>query len=138
MSKILRIFRILRPVRLARLIRYFYVIKGWLLGRPVALLLADHLKSITILRAFVRAHCEAHYWFIQFFGNDGIVDLAEEAHCLLDSQQSTYLATYICAHLVRRMDPAIISGLDILLDTASVAKEIEEFINRAFEAGILN
>jgi len=138
MSKLLRMFRVLRLVRLTRLVRYFLVIKAWMVGKSTSKLMADHLKEVTILKAFVAAHCEAHDVFMQFFGVDGMVYLPEEAHCLLDSQLSTYTALCICTHLVRSCDPSVITGLDILLDTSLVAKELEEFIDKAFEAGILN
>merc|ERR1719440_2274086 len=67
-----RLFRVLRILRLFRLFKFWAVLKAKFRNEDISFQLAEHLTSITICRAFVRAHTEAQKLLVRYFGEGGM------------------------------------------------------------------
>jgi len=92
-----RLFRVLRVLRLFRLFKFFLVLKAKFQNETISFQLAERMKSITILRAFARAHANSQLELVRYFGNNGKPESVEQMRCILGSQTEVYRALVVAA-----------------------------------------
>merc|ERR1719454_1202257 len=92
-SRIIRVARVLRTLRFLRIFRLFHARMSS--DKFISIDLARHMKKVTVLDCFIRAHVEAQNELVKYFGGNGKLDEANEseiARCILQSQTVTYKA----------------------------------------------
>lgn len=137
MLRVHRIFRVLRIVRVFKLAKLSKIVLARLTKSSDALKMAELLKSITVLRAFVRAHATSQKQLLDFIGADSDIKTSEEARCIIESQTSVYLAIALAASEAKRVDAGLLVGMNMLRTNIVATQELVAFVEEAHGAGII-
>jgi len=132
-----RLFRVLRILRLIRLFRFIAILKAMWAKEDISFQLREHMKTITICRAFVKAHTQAQEELIRFFGKEGNYSNSEQMRCVLDSQTEIYKALVVAAMEASSVDGKTLIAMNFLRDNICVASKIRHFILEALELGVI-
>jgi len=133
-----RLFRVLRVLRLFRLFKFSKILMAKLSSNPVSFTLAEHLKTITICRAFVRAHLHSQQELLKFFGTDGQPSCVECTRCLLESQEEVYKACAIAAAEADQVDPKTLDAMVMLRENIATTGKLSSFVLEAHEKGVIS
>lgn len=133
-----RVFRVLRIIRIFRLAKFIRILRARLAHKDLSLELAEHLQTITVLRAFVRAHAKSQVALLNFIGTDGGLRSVEEARCIVESQTQIYKAITLAANEAKTVSPEILSGMALLRSNINATAELTNFVLTANKAGVIN
>merc|ERR1712176_1157566 len=100
--------------------------------------LAEHLQSITVLRAFVRAHVAAQVQLVNFVGHDGQINTCELARTILESNMEIYKAITLAAREAIGVERSILSGMRLMRANINATLDLSNFIMKANHAGVIN
>jgi len=134
--RFVRIFRILRFLRVIRLYHAFASGRG-----RVSQELADHVRRMTILGSYIRAHVHAQRALVEFFGRSGRIDAQQQpelARCICQSQVSVYKAATRQAHERSGLDEGIRNQFDMELEEKAFTEHFETFITKAMDGGAVS
>jgi hypothetical protein len=132
-----KIFRVMRFMRVFRLVKFIQVLKHKLAGNQISLELAKHLRKISILTAFIKAHKNAQVRLMTYFG-DYRKRGVEQARCLLESQTAVHMALCMASSEVTKVERSILEWLNILRESGRVADELKNFICGAQQVGVVS
>eukprot|EP00929_Paragymnodinium_shiwhaense_P020966 TRINITY_DN13808_c0_g1_i2.p1 TRINITY_DN13808_c0_g1~~TRINITY_DN13808_c0_g1_i2.p1 ORF type:complete len:1336 (-),score=303.89 TRINITY_DN13808_c0_g1_i2:192-4199(-) len=133
-----RVFRVLRICRVFRLVRFVSILLMRLATKDFNAELAEHLHSVTVLRAFVRAHVAAQQQLLTYLGFDGEVSTPEEARCILESQTSCYQAAALAAKEANKLEKSILKGINLLRKNIGATQELRHFVHKAWKCGMIS
>jgi len=137
-SRIIRVARVLRTLRFLRIFRLFHARLSQ--DKFVSEELAEIMKKVITLNAFIRGHLTAQNDLIKFFGGAGEMDPVETeiARCILQSQVSTYKALMEAAKTQQQMGVAIMEELRNLHKRKNITTGLSNFVLAAHGSGAIN
>lgn len=133
-----RVFRVLRILRIFRLLKLYKVLLSKYSGKDISLKLAEHLQTITVSRAFVRAHVGAQEAFTKFFVGEGNAFSCEQARCIMESQTEIYRAIAMAATEANDVEATTLHGMSLLRENVRITGELSRFVLEANEAGVIS
>jgi len=138
-GKIIRVARVLRTLRFLRIFRLMHARMS--ADKFVSQELARHMKKVTILDCFVRAHVRAQLDLIKYFGGNGKLDEVNEceiARCILQSQVSTYRALRDAAHTQEQLGIDTFKDLQNLHKRKAITEGLSQWVLTAHADGALS
>jgi len=133
-----RLFRVLRVLRLFRLFKLAKSLAAKFSNDAMSFVLAEHLKTIAIARAFVTAHLNSQKDLLAFFGDQGNVSGVECARVLLESQTAVYKMCAIAATEANHVDPRTLAAMKLLRENVAATGELSNFILEAHSKGVIS
>jgi len=133
-----RVFRVLRIIRIFRLAKFIKILKARLSKKDINLELAEQLQTITVLRAFVRAHATSQESLLNYIGCNGGIRSCEEARCILESQTEIYRAIAFAATEAKEVAKSRLRGMSLLRSNIVATSELTDFVLTANKAGVIN
>mmetsp|Transcript_104092 Transcript_104092/g.233682 ORF Transcript_104092/g.233682 Transcript_104092/m.233682 type:complete len:264 (-) Transcript_104092:42-833(-) len=137
MFRINRVFRVLRIIRIFRLLNFARVLYAKFMKKEFCLELAEQLQSITVLKAFVKAHMHGQEKLLEYFGKDGKPSTPEVAIAILQSLTQVHRALYLAGKELEFVDPAIIKNVNIQRKVFVAAQELSDFVLKAHHDGVI-
>lgn len=137
--KILKVARVLRTLRFLRIFRLFHARMNS--DKYISMELARHMKKITALDCFIRAHVMAQKDLVLYLGGNGQIDEEHEteiARCVLQSQICTYRALVESVHTREKMGQEIFLELEYLHERRRITESLTSFILKAHKDGALS
>jgi len=132
-----RVFRVLRIIRIFRLAKFIKLLRARLAKRDLSLQLAEHLQTITVLRAFVKAHIKSQEALRNYMGCATSFKTCEEARCLMESQTQMYQAVTFAAQHAQAVDRSRLRGMSRLRSNIGATSELTDFVMGAIKAGVI-
>lgn len=136
-SRIIRVARVLRTLRFLRIFRLFHARLSQ--DKFVSEELAEIMKKVITLNAFIRGHLIAQNDLMKFFGGSGQMDPVETeiARCILQSQVSTYKALMEAAKTQKEMGQQIMDELRNLHKRKNITTGLSNFVLAAHGSGAI-
>jgi len=138
-TRVMRLARVLRTMRFLRVFRLFNAKLS--ADKFVSLELAKHMKKITTMSCFIRAHIEAQNDLVKYFGGNGKLDEVDEseiARCILQSQIVTYEAIIAAANTQKQIKPEILHELKSLFQRKTITEGLSHFVEKAHSDGAIS
>jgi len=138
-ARLIRISRVFLVLRFLRVFRLFHAKLNK--EKEVSITLAQHMKKITILISFARAHLTAQSQLVKYFGGNGKIDEKDEAmlaRCVLQSQTSVYRALSLAVSEERKMNQSVLKELLHVIERKNILEDLESFIMAAHHDGALS
>lgn len=137
-SRIIRVARVLRTLRFLRIFRLFHARLSQ--DKFVSEELAEIMKKVITLNAFIRGHLTAQCDLMKYFGGNGQMDPVETeiARCVLQSQVNTYKALMEAARTQKEMGVAIMDELRNLHKRKNITTGLSNFVLSAHSSGAIN
>lgn len=135
--RVARIFRVLRLVRLVRLYRLYVTIKANLQHKGISFELADHLRRIALLEAFVKAQVESQEALMGYFCTKDVITSPELARVIIQSQTNVFEATKNLHLEEQHVGKRTLRAVKTLRESVEATREVEKFVISAHKVGIL-
>jgi sodium/hydrogen exchanger 10/11 len=132
-----RLFRVLRILRLFRMIKFVKLLAHKLNSGDISLELGEHMRTIVILRSFVRAHTESQKKLARLFGDRGSITSCEEARVILESQTAVYKALLVASAEAEEVDMASMVCVQMLQQNTKITRKMCDFVVCARESGVI-
>jgi len=132
-----RLFRVLRILRLFRLFKFFLILRTKFTKEDISLQLAEHLRTITACRAFIKAHVASQLRMAELFGHAGKFTSAEEVRCILESQTEIYRAIAVAVKEASEIETSTLVAMRLLRDSIGITNKLSTFVYSAHEAGVI-
>jgi len=133
-----RLFRVLRVLRLFRLFKFMKQLIAKMQSDEISLILEEHVRTITITRAFINAHLRSQKDLLKYFGNAGQPSCVECARVLLESQEEVYKAYAIAAGAANSVDEATLLSMTLFRDNIATTSRLSSFVLEALEKGCIS
>lgn len=133
-----RLFRVLRILRLFRLLKFAKVLLAKFRHENISFQLAEHMKSITILRAFICAHVQSQIELARYFGEGGKVSTTEQMRCILESQTEVYRALVVVAREADDVDNEALVATKLLRENIRATGKLTEMVLEAHHRGVIS
>jgi ABC-type multidrug transport system fused ATPase/permease subunit len=133
-----RMFRILRVLRLFRLFKIFALLKARLQREDISFQLAEHLKTISLCRAFAKAHINSQAQMILYLGENGSFSNAEQARCILESQTEVYKALAMASVEADGVDVSVHFFRKLLRESIKSVGKLSKFVDQAHSRGVIS
>jgi hypothetical protein len=140
-----RLIKLARLLRTMRFLRVFRLLNAkFNADKYVSPDLAKHMKKITTLYCYIKAHLMAQNDLVKYFGGNGRVDTKEEneiARCVLQSQVFTYKALVAAATTQKQIDkdaPEVLEELKNLYLRKTITEGLSHFVEKAHSDGAIN
>jgi hypothetical protein len=136
--RIIRVARVLRTLRFLRIFRLFHARMS--ADKFISLELARHMKKVTALDCYIRAHVMAQKDLVTYFGGNGKLDEIKEteiARCVLQSQVFTYKALLESVKTREIMGQKTFNELEHLHERKRITENLTQFIMTAHKDGAL-
>jgi hypothetical protein len=137
--KILSVARVLRSMRFLRIFRLMHAKMS--ADKFVSMELARHMKKVTTLDCFVRAHVMAQCDLVKYCGGNGQLDEANEteiARCIMQSQCAAYTALCERANTQAQLGPEMYKELQNLHQRKHISEGLSKWIMKAHSDGALS
>merc|ERR1712232_416158 len=138
MLRMNRIFRVMRLMRVFRLVKFLQLLRAKLSGREISLELAKHMRTITILTAFARAHVASHTQLRNYSGDANGLQGCELSRCIIDSCTVVCNAIVMAAALMGDLEKDILGRLHTLRESSKITDMLTQFVLEAEKVGVMN
>jgi len=133
-----RLFRVLRILRLFRLLKFFKILLAKFRHENISFQLAEHMKSITILRAFICAHVQSQIELAMYFGEGGKCATVEQMRCILESQTEVYRALVVVAKEADDVDSQALVATKLLRENIRATGKLTDVVLEAHHRGVIS
>jgi len=139
LTRILSVCRLFRVIRINRIVRFAASVRKRSRA-PVksSRLVEKRMHNISVLRAFVKAHCHSQKDLLNLLGCGSRPHTAEDAKCILESRTLVYRAMCILQQEMEMVDLQVLKDLDSLRRSDEVTQELRQFVNEAQDRGALD
>eukprot|EP00443_Scrippsiella_acuminata_P039720 CAMPEP_0115191434 /NCGR_PEP_ID=MMETSP0270-20121206/12530_1 /TAXON_ID=71861 /ORGANISM="Scrippsiella trochoidea, Strain CCMP3099" /LENGTH=163 /DNA_ID=CAMNT_0002604659 /DNA_START=1 /DNA_END=489 /DNA_ORIENTATION=+ len=100
--------------------------------------LASNIRTITVLKAFVKAHIASQHDLLRYFGSKGLPESCEEARCVLESQTLVYRALSVIQREAKEIDRRMLEDMDTMRKSGEILKNLSHLVDEAAESGAIN
>jgi hypothetical protein len=138
-ARLLRISRIFRVLRFLRVFRLFHAKLNS--EKEISMTLAQHMKRMTILISYSKAHLNAQRQLVKYFGGNGMIDEKDEAmlaRCILQSLTNVYKALEQAVLQERKMDKTVLQEMLHAMQRKKIMESLESFVMAAHHDGALS
>lgn len=104
----------------------------------ISLVLEEHVRTITITRAFINAHLRSQKDLLKYFGNAGQPSCVECARVLLESQEEVYKAYAIAAGAANSVDEPTLLSMTLFRDNIATTSRLSSFVLEALKKGCIS
>jgi len=134
LAKVLRVMRVLRIFRLAR---FYMAIQAKLDGRNLSLQVAEYLRAVTVLTAFVQAHTASQEQLQYFFNEIGTQSMPEVARCIVESQISVYRAILVATCQLDQVNETVMNGMNVLRESNTAMDKMVNYVMETRRRGLI-
>eukprot|EP00929_Paragymnodinium_shiwhaense_P086570 TRINITY_DN47078_c0_g1_i1.p1 TRINITY_DN47078_c0_g1~~TRINITY_DN47078_c0_g1_i1.p1 ORF type:complete len:1409 (+),score=234.55 TRINITY_DN47078_c0_g1_i1:97-4323(+) len=133
-----RVFRVLRVCRVIRLARFTNVLLMSLAQQDFNEQLAENMRTVTVLRAFIQAHVTAQEQLLKYLSVDGQASTSEEARCILQSQTACYQAACLAFVEASKLGESLLETINLLRKNIDATQELRFFLQEACQSGLIS
>ncbi|CAE8625453.1 unnamed protein product [Polarella glacialis] len=136
--RLIRVFRLIVPTRVADAIQFWQQIKKKFSGKGFSEEQAICMEHILMYTAFCKAHVHAQHEFVEFFGRKHMPLPGEQACVILESHTLVYKASVATLKAAASLDQEALDDINILREGSNAVKTMRKFISQAQEQNVIS